>query len=319
MSCGSRICEFHHTLFDNDVLQVRCYKEELDLSYPNRRQDRPCTKTSDCRCYVCSWAKVGERPMFELDERMEPWSLDRKHLFICVQPGDNDSPIAGQYNYMPNWCKDVTSRQYRNARLRYVQHPYPMTDFEKIWHIRPLRCYYNMSYGAGPEWDEVSDNRCHYDPALFSADDEAGYAGGKPVRYVTAAVQNIIDFDLINGARKVFPMRIHSSAAEGCFTVRHRRPSTDNSTEYISRLAGVSQYGPYPDVVCVDRELIRNFRPHADLPSVEGLTQMRGVQNHPQFLWNIAEEEDAYQADDENADDSEDEDEDRTEAEVLTE
>ncbi|KAJ3158251.1 hypothetical protein HDU86_002960 [Geranomyces michiganensis] len=266
MPCGDHYCEYHWTLFRNAKFQARLFEQE-----------------------------VGEVPMFELDPRTLPFSLDAKYIFRCETAGESgyryDAPPAG-----PQWCQDPTSQKYRNARQRYVEHPYPMTEFEKIWHIRPMRVYHDdRPVMSASEFGQYPKSRYHYDPALMCPDRAAGFVRNKPLRYVTEWVDHIIDFDLIDGAKRVFPMRIHANDVEGCFTVRHRRPAKDTKARlFLSRLAGISQDGPTcATVTCVDRELIKNFRPHSDLPSVEALTSVRRWGNHrAQFLFNVAAPED---------------------------
>ncbi|KAJ3168230.1 hypothetical protein HDU88_001669 [Geranomyces variabilis] len=217
--------------------------------------------------------------MFELDERTEPWSLDAKHIFRCIIPGNNGSPEDDKYRIVDTFFQenDVNSKPYANALQRYIEHPYPKTKFEKVWGIRPVRIWRNNSPVTVQEWDCMPVWRYHYDPALLS---KRLWASSNC--YETAPVDEIIDFDLVDGERKIFPMRIHlSEQHNNCFTVRHRRPTTDGSVGFVSKLAGVSQNAPGADVACLDRELIENFRLHAELPSVEALT---GAEVHPRVI-----------------------------------
>ncbi|KAI8591439.1 hypothetical protein BDZ88DRAFT_470229 [Geranomyces variabilis] len=226
MPCGDRLCEFHDTLFHNDFMQRRRRERKLDLSAPRRPYERPCTETNDCRCYVCSWVKVGELPMSELDERTEPWSLDAKHIFRCIMPGNSGSPEDDKYRLVDTFFQenDVNSKPYANALQRYLEHPYPKTKFEKIWGIRPVRIWRNNTPATLNEWDCMPS---------------------------TIASPSVIDVRP--------PM-----AASGMF-----------------RGLQECHIMPFADVACIDRELIENFRPHAELPSVEALT---GAEVHPRVI-----------------------------------
>ncbi|KAJ3156402.1 hypothetical protein HDU89_004184 [Geranomyces variabilis] len=298
---------------------MRRYEDKLHLRVEllDGNAMSPCKKTEDCGCYVCNWVKMDEVPMVELDRRFEPFSGDMaKRAFKRVAP-DYPAP-ASTHRGMdscckcmrgippPEWCADTTSKKYRNARERYIEHPYPMTELEEIWHMRPVAHYEFDRMVYGIENKRPSEDEFEYDPALLIADDSAGRVEGRPRRYVTVPVEMIVAFDMIDAVKQVFPMRMHLNATEGCFTVRHRRPANDKSGgEFVSHLAGISQHAPGAVVTCVDRELIKNFRPHQELPSVEALTSTGVVSDAPQFLWNSLADGTTQQSDGEDADEME--------------
>ncbi|KAJ3165621.1 hypothetical protein HDU88_004108 [Geranomyces variabilis] len=297
---------------------MRRYEDKLNLrvALMNAQGMSPCKKNEDCGCYVCNWRKMDEVPMVELDRRFEPFSGDKaKRAFKRVAPG---YPVAEPHRDLdpccmcmqcippPEWCADTTSKKYRNARQRYIEHPYPMTELEEIWHMRPVAHYEFDQMVYCIENNRPTEDEFEYDPALLIADESAGRVEGRPRRYVTVPVEMIVDFDMIDAVKQVFPMRMHLNATEGCFTVRHRRPANDKSGgEFVSHLAGISQHAPGAVVTCVDRELIKNFRPHQDLPSVEALTSTGIVSDAPQFLWNSIADGTTQQSDGENADEME--------------